>query len=98
MDKFLKRTPVEYPIGLESTTLEDYGISGIPHAFVVNQAGKIIWHGHPAEAENGKSHFEVLKRSEIGAEAAVLCCLRCQEHARPKSNPLGVMGIGTVQC
>src|SRR5437762_471423 len=27
MDKFLKRTPVEYPIGLESTSLEDYGIS-----------------------------------------------------------------------
>ena len=51
MDKFLKRTPVEYPIGLESTSLEDYGIGGIPHAFVVNQAGKIVWHGHPAEPE-----------------------------------------------
>ena len=51
MDKFLKRHPVEYPIGLGSTALEDYGISGIPHAFVVNQAGKIIWHGHPAESE-----------------------------------------------
>jgi hypothetical protein len=41
MDKFLKRHPVEYPIGPESTALEDYGISGIPHVFVVNQAGKI---------------------------------------------------------
>ena len=51
MDKFLKRNPVEYPIGLESTTLEDYGISGIPHAFVVDQAGKIIWEGHPARPE-----------------------------------------------
>lgn len=51
MDKFLKRTAVEYPIGLESTTLEDYGISGIPHAFVVNRAGKIVWHGHPAKPE-----------------------------------------------
>ena len=51
MDKFLKRTAVEYPIGLESATLEEYGISGIPHAFVVNQAGRIIWHGHPAEPE-----------------------------------------------
>ena len=51
MDKFLKRTPVQYPIGLESTALEDYGISGIPHAFVVNQDGKIVWHGHPAEPE-----------------------------------------------
>jgi len=55
MDKFLKRKAVEYPIGLESTTLEDYGVSGIPHAFVVNQAGKIVWHGHPAEPEMEKA-------------------------------------------
>ena len=55
MDKFLKRTPVEYPIGLESDTLEEYGISGIPHAFVVNQAGKISWHGHPDEPEMEKA-------------------------------------------
>src|SRR5579864_2047703 len=33
MDKFLKRHTVEYPIGLESTSLEDYGIEAIPHAF-----------------------------------------------------------------
>lgn len=55
MDKFLKRNPVAYPIGLESTTLEDYGISGIPHAFVLNADGKIIWHGHPAEPEMEKA-------------------------------------------
>ena len=51
MDRFLKRTSVEYPIGLESTSLEDYGISGIPHAFVLDRAGKIVWHGHPAGPE-----------------------------------------------
>jgi len=55
MDKFLKRTSVEYAIGLESTALEDYGISGIPHAFLVDQAGKIVWHGHPAEPEMEKA-------------------------------------------
>jgi len=55
MDKFLKRTSVEYTIGLGSTALEDYGITGIPHAFVVNQAGKIVWHGHPAEPEMEKA-------------------------------------------
>jgi thiol-disulfide isomerase/thioredoxin len=51
MDKFLKRKSVEYPIGLESTALEDYGISAIPQAFVVNRAGNIIWQGHPAGPE-----------------------------------------------
>jgi thiol-disulfide isomerase/thioredoxin len=62
MDKFLKRNPVEYPIGLESTTLEDYGISGIPHAFVVNQAGEIIWHGQPAGPEMEKAISNALSR------------------------------------
>jgi thiol-disulfide isomerase/thioredoxin len=49
MDKFLKRVTVEYAIGLESTSFEDYGIEAIPQAFVLDQAGKIVWHGHPAE-------------------------------------------------
>ena len=64
MDKFLKRTPVGYPIGLESATLEDYGISGIPHAFVVNQAGKIVWHGHPAEPEMETAISDALKEAK----------------------------------
>jgi len=24
-----------------------FGVSGIPHAFVVDKAGRIVWHGHP---------------------------------------------------
>lgn len=64
MDKFLKRRPVEYPIGLESTALEDYGISGIPHAFVVNQAGKIVWHGHPAGPEMEKAISSALNEAK----------------------------------
>jgi len=64
MDKFLKRSRVEYPIGLESTSLEDYGISGIPHAFVVDQGGKIIWHGHPASPEMEKAISDALKEAK----------------------------------
>jgi thiol-disulfide isomerase/thioredoxin len=55
MDSFLTKNSVEYPIGLESGSLEDYGISGIPHAFVIDQAGKIIWHGHSASPEMDKA-------------------------------------------
>jgi thiol-disulfide isomerase/thioredoxin len=29
--------------------MEAYGINGIPHAFIVDKAGKIAWHGHPME-------------------------------------------------
>src|SRR5262249_36550589 len=51
MDPFLKKNHVEYPIGLESGSLEDYGIEGIPHAFVIDPAGKIVWQGHSASPE-----------------------------------------------
>jgi thiol-disulfide isomerase/thioredoxin len=51
MDRFLKRKTVEYPIGLESGALKAYGVSSIPHAFVVDKTGKITWHGHPAGDE-----------------------------------------------
>jgi thiol-disulfide isomerase/thioredoxin len=61
MDKFLKRKTVEYPIGLESTSLEDYGISGIPHAFLLSADGKILWHGHPAEPEMEKAISSALR-------------------------------------
>jgi thiol-disulfide isomerase/thioredoxin len=54
MDRFLMRTKVEYPIGLESGSLKAYGIHAIPHAFVVDKAGKIAWHGHPAGDEMEK--------------------------------------------
>ena len=27
--------------------MERYGISGIPHAFVVDKEGRVAWHGHP---------------------------------------------------
>ena len=26
-----------------------YGVNGIPHAFIVNKQGKVIWHGHPMD-------------------------------------------------
>lgn len=28
------------------------GVSGIPHAFLVNAAGKIVWEGHPGELQD----------------------------------------------
>lgn len=31
--------------------MQEYGVSGIPHAFVVNIDGNVIWHGHPVDPE-----------------------------------------------
>jgi hypothetical protein len=29
--------------------MEKYGVQGIPHAFVIDKAGKVAYHGHPME-------------------------------------------------
>jgi len=39
---------------------EKFGITGIPHAFVVGKDGKIVWEGHPMQLEASKIE-EVLK-------------------------------------
>ena len=50
---------------LESSSLEDYGISGIPHAFVVDRKGKIAWYGHPAEPEMEKAVASALETAKV---------------------------------
>ena len=37
-----------------------FGVNGIPHAFIVDKAGKIVWHGHPM-AELDQTIEKVLK-------------------------------------
>ena len=31
--------------------MEEQGVEGIPHAFLFNQAGELVWQGHPMDAE-----------------------------------------------
>jgi thiol-disulfide isomerase/thioredoxin len=45
------KAPIEYTIGVGSYLSQKYGVSGIPHAFVVGRDGKLRWHGHPADRE-----------------------------------------------
>jgi len=54
MDPFLTKRHVEYPIGLESGSLDDYGITSIPYAFVIDQNGRIIWQGNSGSSEMDK--------------------------------------------
>lgn len=52
--------------------MEAFGINGIPHAFVVDKDGTIVWHGHPLagldtaleELVAGKYDLEAAKRAE----------------------------------
>ncbi|MGH7943295.1 MAG: TlpA family protein disulfide reductase, partial [Limisphaerales bacterium] len=54
MDPFLARHQVEFPIGLESGSLDDYGVTTIPRAFVIDPRGKIIWTGNSGSSELDK--------------------------------------------
>jgi len=34
-----------------SSYMGKWDVNGIPHAFIVNKGGSMVWHGHPAEPE-----------------------------------------------
>ena len=46
---FMRQVPMKYPVALD--LLRRYSgalnINSIPHAFLVNRAGKVVWDGHP---------------------------------------------------
>jgi cytochrome c biogenesis protein CcmG/thiol:disulfide interchange protein DsbE len=54
MDPFQVKQEVDYPIGLESGSLDNYAITQIPLAVVIDQTGRIIWVGESAWPEMDK--------------------------------------------
>lgn len=46
-EPFVKQNGMDYAIGTGSSTSQDYGVTGIPHAVVVGKDGKVAWEGHP---------------------------------------------------
>jgi thiol-disulfide isomerase/thioredoxin len=53
VDSFQKsaKSPIEYTVGIGSDGSAKYGVTGIPHAFVIGRSGKLLWHGHPADSD-----------------------------------------------
>ena len=47
--KFQKDVPMDYAVATDTggRLNEKMGINGIPHAFLVNKSGEIVWEGHP---------------------------------------------------
>jgi thiol-disulfide isomerase/thioredoxin len=60
VEPFAKQMKMTYPVGVGSTSSREYGVSGIPHAFVV-VGGKVVWHGHPMTGLD-KAVEEALKK------------------------------------
>lgn len=46
VQKFNTKAGMDWLVGTGSKTANEYGVEGIPHAFII-QKGKITWHGHP---------------------------------------------------
>ncbi|MCX7005180.1 MAG: TlpA disulfide reductase family protein [bacterium] len=44
---FVREMKMDYPVGTGSTSGSDYGVQGIPTAFVIARDGTIAWQGHP---------------------------------------------------
>lgn len=61
VEEFMTRKPMKFTVGVKSPTATEYGVTGIPHAFVIGRDGKLLWHGHPADNE-----FEETIRRAIG--------------------------------
>lgn len=49
VEAFIDEFNIPYPVGAKSTAVTDYGVTGIPTAFVVDKAGVIQWVGHPMD-------------------------------------------------
>jgi hypothetical protein len=64
IENFLKRTPMDYVIGLESdATFDRYGVSSIPQAFLVDESGKIVWEG-----ESGDKRLDAAIKTVLGTK------------------------------
>ena len=46
------KSPIKYTVGVGSGLSAKYGVTGIPHSFLVGRSGKLLWQGHPAECES----------------------------------------------
>jgi thiol-disulfide isomerase/thioredoxin len=59
---FAANMKMDYAVGVGSPTGDAYGVTGIPHAFVVAPGGKIVWSGHPADGLD-KAIEDALKKT-----------------------------------
>lgn len=51
IENFLEKTTIKYAIGTGSELAAEYGVRGIPHAFLISKDGKLLWHGTTSTEE-----------------------------------------------
>jgi thiol-disulfide isomerase/thioredoxin len=53
LEQFIKDKQIPYIISLGSDLGRAYGVTGIPHVFLIDVDGTIAWEGHPMRLEEG---------------------------------------------
>jgi cytochrome c biogenesis protein CcmG/thiol:disulfide interchange protein DsbE len=51
VEPFAKEMGMIYPVGCGSKSSGAYGVTGIPHAAIVDTAGNVVWDGHPMQPD-----------------------------------------------
>lgn len=49
IEGFVQKHGMRYPVVQSANAGNLYGVSSIPHAFLLNPKGKVVWEGHPGE-------------------------------------------------
>ncbi|HEY2342121.1 MAG TPA: TlpA disulfide reductase family protein [Chthoniobacteraceae bacterium] len=51
VQSFMQQVPMNYTVALDPTAhyAKELKVKGIPHAFLLDRDGKLVWHGHPME-------------------------------------------------
>ena len=60
IENFMEQTPMKYVVGAGSELASEYGVEGLPHAFVIGRDGKLVWHGDPGDKEFEKQILAAL--------------------------------------
>jgi len=62
IQKFVERNEIDYPVGfdLDGAAMRSYSVGGIPHAFVYDREGTLVWDGHPLDPAFGTAVTTVL--------------------------------------
>lgn len=77
VEAFVKKmgSKMDYHVAIDTKGLVSesymgtYGVSGIPHSFIIDTDGKVTWHGHPMDPEFEKKLAEVSAKAAKGGDS-----------------------------
>jgi thiol-disulfide isomerase/thioredoxin len=80
-DKMDYTVAVDKARGSSKAYMEEFGVQGIPHAFIINKKKQIVWHGHPMEPAFEKT-LEAVVKGEFDIEEAAKEAKRMEEQGK----------------